>query len=403
VNLGQWLGLICITIALIILWQIRETLLLVFAAVVIATALNGAVRWLQSGGMKRGQAVGLTLILTLLIATLFIGLIVPPFVDQFVQLARFLPSTFTQLSTRLEAQIDAIIQQRPAWIPAPQLPNFSDLAQQIQPIAQTGIGQIFEIFSNSVTALLKVLLVVVLMIMLLSNPNAYRNAALSLFPSFYRRRADDILTKCDSALGNWAIGLLISSSLVAALSAFGLGLLRVEFVLAHALLAGSLNFIPNIGPTISVVFPLLVALQDSLWKAIGVIILYVVIQNVEAYLLTPSVMAKQVSLLPAITLLSQIFFTTFFGFLGLLLAVPLTVVAKTWIDEALVKDVLDQWNNSHWSKRLSSSGPSVLPNPMTQPALPASVETIETPDAKNGTTYQETPKKLQDSSDLEQS
>jgi hypothetical protein len=55
-------------------------------------------------------------------------------------------------------------------------------------------------------------------------------------------------------------------------------------------------------------------------------------------------MAHQVSLLPAITLISQLFFVTFFGFLGLFLALPLTVVAKIWLQEVLIKDVLDQWD-----------------------------------------------------------
>jgi AI-2E family transporter len=62
-------------------------------------------------------------------------------------------------------------------------------------------------------------------------------------------------------------------------------------------------------------------------------------------------MAQQVSLLPAITLIAQVFFTTFFGFLGLLLALPLTVVAKVWINAVLIEDILDRWkftgSNNH--------------------------------------------------------
>jgi predicted PurR-regulated permease PerM len=58
-------------------------------------------------------------------------------------------------------------------------------------------------------------------------------------------------------------------------------------------------------------------------------------------------MAHQVSLLPAVTLISQLFFVTFFGFLGLFLALPLTVVAKIWVQEVLVKDVLDEWKHNH--------------------------------------------------------
>ncbi|MEO1342081.1 MAG: AI-2E family transporter, partial [Cyanobacteria bacterium J06635_13] len=76
---------------------------------------------------------------------------------------------------------------------------------------------------------------------------------------------------------------------------------------------------------------------------LAVVILYVVIQQVESNVLTPIVMQKQVSLLPAITLLSQVAFAVFFGLLGLFLALPITVVAQVWLKEVLVKDILDRW------------------------------------------------------------
>ena len=76
------------------------------------------------------------------------------------------------------------------------------------------------------------------------------------------------------------------------------------------------NFIPNLGPTLSAIFPIFVALLQSPGKAIAVLILYVVIQNVESYWFSPMVMQKQVSLLPAATLIAQIFFATFLGPLG---------------------------------------------------------------------------------------
>jgi predicted PurR-regulated permease PerM len=88
-----------------------------------------------------------------------------------------------------------------------------------------------------------------------------------------------------------------------------------------------------------------IALLDNPWKALAVFILYFVIQQVESNFITPVVMAHQVSLLPAVTLISQLFFVTFLGFLGLFLALPLTVVAKIWVQEVLIKDVLDKWGH----------------------------------------------------------
>jgi predicted PurR-regulated permease PerM len=160
-------------------------------------------------------------------------------------------------------------------------------------------------------------------------------------------------------------------------------------------LAGLLNFIPNIGPTISLIFPLVVAFLDAPWKAIAVFILYFFIQQVESYLLTPTIMAKKVSLLPAFTLSAQIFFASFFGFLGLVLALPLTVIAKTWIQQALIKDILDDWGKPQRPKSQKSSALShsnsefseelaPLESPEDPPVLPT-VEPIIKPD-------QETPK-----------
>ncbi|MCU0568998.1 MAG: AI-2E family transporter [Oculatellaceae cyanobacterium Prado106] len=338
-KLGQWLGLFCLIVVVIMLWQIRQTLLLVFAAVVLATALNSVVQRLLKTGMPRSRAVMITLGLSLLVGTLFVALIVPPFISQFLQLLELLPRGVQSVVTWVERQWTLL----PSWIAEIELPSTANLAQELQPLAQNLIRNFFAFFSNSLTALLQLLLVVILTIMLLADPVSYRGALIVLFPSFYRRRADAILTRCEIALDNWLGGALLSSAGVATLSAIGLTVLQIDFVLAQALLAGLLNFIPNIGPLISLLFPLIVAFLDAPWKAIAVFILYFVIQQVEAYWLTPTLMAKQVSLLPALTLASQIFFATFFGFLGLLLALPLTVIAMTWIQEVLIRDVLDPW------------------------------------------------------------
>ena len=139
-----------------------------------------------------------------------------------------------------------------------------------------------------------------------------------------------------------SIGVLV----VGLMSLVGLSILGVKAALALGVLAGFMNLIPNLGPTMSVVPAMAIALLDNPWKAVAVFILYFIIQQTESNFITPVVMAHQVSLLPAVTLISQLFFVTFFGFLGLFLALPLTVVAKIWVQEVLIKDVLDNWNNN---------------------------------------------------------
>lgn len=336
---GRWLGFFCLVISLYVLWQIKQLLLLTFTAIVLSTALNRLVRKLHSWGMKRGIAIALSVILSLLGITLFFVLIVPAFINQFQELIKLVPDVVRQVRNELIGLNEKI----PGLIPT--IPTVSDIVKEGQAIAGDVFTRFFAFFSNTIGVFLQLLLVLVLTIMLLVNSQGYRRAGLQLFPSFYRRRADEILSKCEIALGNWLAGLLINSIFIATLSGIGLSILNVKLLLVHALLAGLLNFIPNVGPGMSVVFPVMIALLDAPWKALAVVIWYVIIQNIETYWLSPVVMAKQVSLLPAVTLSSQIFFTTFFGPLGLILALPLTVVAKTWIEESLFKDILDKWKS----------------------------------------------------------
>jgi predicted PurR-regulated permease PerM len=225
------------------------------------------------------------------------------------------------------------------------IPDVDQLIQQLQPLANRLLGRGFTFFSSSLGFLGQFLLVLILTLMLLADPTPYRKSFVRLFPSFYRHRVEDILDQCKVALQGWLIGILFNMFVIASLSFVGLLILRVPLALAQAALAGILTFIPNIGPALSVIPPIAIALLETPWKALAVLILYVLIQQVESNLLTPYVMAQQVSLLPAVTLLAQVFFATFFGFLGLLLALPLTVVAQVWLKEVVIKDILDQWQS----------------------------------------------------------
>jgi predicted PurR-regulated permease PerM len=340
VKLGQWFGFISLLISLSILWQIRQLLLLIFTAIVFATAFNRIVRWLGRYRIQRHLGIFITLVSFIILTILVFQLIVPPFLEQFQNLLELIPQAWTQLRTLIinfrETQLTNL-----DWLPPP--PTNAELIRQFQPLGTLLFRNFFAIFSNSLLIILQLTFILVLTLVMVINPQAYRQKALKLFPSFYRHRANEILALSEVALGNWLQGIVINCLFIGTLSGIGLLILQVKLVLVHALLAGLLNFIPNIGPATSVVFPITVALLDAPWKIVAILIWYFIIQNIESYVLTPTVMAKQVSLLPAVTLMAQLFFARTFGLIGLLLALPLTVVAKTWIEEVVFKDILDQW------------------------------------------------------------
>ena len=337
-NFGSWIGFVTFFLSLFLLWQIRQLLLLIFTAVVIATSLNILVNKFCRLGLRRGYGVALAIVLLAAVGLLFFQLVVPPFVSQFQELAALVPLAIERLNDWVDVLSSNLDPETITY-----LPDTEEITEQIQPLIEQFLGGGISFFYSSFGTLLSSLFLLALSLMLLADPTSYRLAFIRLFPAFYRRRVDDILLLCDRCLRGWLVGIIFNMLIITVLSFIGLLILRIPLALAQAVLAGALTFIPNIGPTLSVLPPMAIALLTAPWKSVAVLIFYVIVQQLESNILTPLIMSQRVSLLPAITLLSQIFFATFFGFLGLLIALPLTVVGQVWVKEVLIKDILDRW------------------------------------------------------------
>ncbi len=354
---GQWLGLIAVVAALLLLWSLRETMMLLFAAVILAMALCtlvGVVR--ERLRCRRIVALGLSLLAILLLASVLATAVIPPFVDQFGELLQKLPKAASVLLNLLHRAMESASKM----LYGSEDGGLSWLKQEFRGEGD-GPGTLANGLSGGAlrllgwtgrvgTGLLQTLFVLAVALMISAQPTAYREVMLLLAPSFYRRRLREVLVQCGEALSGWMGGVLISSLCVGLLAAIGLSLLGVKLVAANALLAGILNVIPNIGPTLSTIFPMSVALLDAPWKSVAVLILYVVVQNLESYLITPSVMHHQLQLLPGLTLSAQLIFTVLFGPLGLLLALPMAVCLQVILREVVIHDILDGWKRPHFGR-----------------------------------------------------
>lgn len=353
----KWSGFIVLLSSLYILWQIKAFILLLLTAVIIANALNVLVVKVQILSeflankfhqpilrLKRSFAVVAALFLVVLIIWLAFAIIIPPFIGQFQILFAKLNAGLYQLDGWLELRLIKLEESFGIEVNK-QLPELNSFIDQIPSVFNEVVNRGWTFFSDSLKVLLNVLLLTILTLMFLADPQPYRRGFIRLFPSFYRRRVDEILVICDEDLRGWVAGIMFNMLCIGVLSYVGLLLLGLPLALPQAILAGLLTFIPNIGPALSVVPPIMIALLEEPWKVWLVLILYFVIQQLESNLLTPIVMAKQVSLLPAVTLLAQVLFavTLQLGFLGLFLALPLAVIGQVIVREVVVKDILDPW------------------------------------------------------------
>ena len=347
----SFLSIIALIISVLILWSLKEIIILIFAAITIAMAIctmTGKIRNLLQ--IPRWSSLVLTIISILLISSVSIVIIIPQFTSEFQELINQIPSAASKLwdlSINTFLKFSEIIYKDNI----PELADRTILSNKFNMIPDgpslasgvtDSITKLVSLVSNVGIGIIQLFFIISVALMITLQPSSYREVAILLVPSFYRRRARTILLRCGNALSSWMTGVLLSSICVAILASIGLYLLGIKLVIANALIAGVLNVIPNVGPTISTIFPLSVALLDTPWKSLAVLGLYIVIQNIESYVITPSIMHKQVKLLPGLTITAQFIFTVLFGPLGLLLAIPMAVVIQVFVKEIIIHDILEK-------------------------------------------------------------
>ncbi|NJL94754.1 MAG: AI-2E family transporter [Anaerolineae bacterium] len=195
-------------------------------------------------------------------------------------------------------------------------------------------------FSGIFGVITNLALVVVAGIYMAFEPPLYIRNLVRLFPIPMRERAQDVLAEGYNIVRRWLIARLISMLVVGILTFIGLTLVGMPLALTLAIIAGLLSFIPNIGPTLSAVPAILVGFTESPGMALLVAGVYVVVQLIENYLITPNVQRSTVQLPPALVMLSQVFLILVFGWLGLFIAAPLVAFGIVLVKSVYVEDCL---------------------------------------------------------------
>jgi predicted PurR-regulated permease PerM len=188
------------------------------------------------------------------------------------------------------------------------------------------------------------------------DPGIYRRGLLSLVPLDRRARAAEILAAVGEALRGWLLGQVFAMLVVGVLATIGLWLLGIPLALALGLLAALLGFIPYLGPLAAAVPAVLLALLAGPQQALQVALLYVGIQLLEGYFLTPLVQQRAVHLPPALTISAMVVMGGLLGGLGLALAVPLTAAAIVLVQKLYVEDVLGDRPNEPAQQPAGVSG-----------------------------------------------
>ena len=329
-----WLISICVTLVVALaaaLWITRRILLLLFAAVLFAIVLSAITAWLgRRLHLRRAWALTLAVFLVLLAFSLTAWLVGDRVTSQVQMLSQQLPDAVANLHQRLA--------QHP-WGQAllRSMPSFEDLLSNTSRLVSRSWSAIWGLFGILGSALL----IFFVGLYLAATPSLYCTGLLRLFPISARPHVASTLQQAGHSLAHWLLGKLCLMCFVGVFTAIGLSLLGIPLALTLALLAAALDFIPNIGPLASAVPALLLALLQGPTTALWVMLLYVIVQVVESYILAPLVQRRAVSLPPALLLGAQVLLPMLFGFPGLLLATPVTVLLLVVVRNLYVEAILE--------------------------------------------------------------
>lgn len=198
------------------------------------------------------------------------------------------------------------------------------LRQKLQTAMSGATKYLFSFVSNTVAVLTSLVLLIFLAIYIGAEPEVYRGWLLAAVPATSRAHVRLVMGEMATVLRKWLVTQLIAMVVIGVMSMIALLLLGVKAAFALGFIAGLLEFIPTVGPVLSAVPAVLMGFVDSPEKALAVAVVYWGIQFVENNLLIPYLMRGEMDLPPAITLVAQTLMTLVFGFIGLMVAVPLT-------------------------------------------------------------------------------
>ena len=338
--LKRLVTIVVVVIGVIGFWYLRQVIMLAFLSAVIAVSLSLPVGRLEKSGMRRSVAIAVTVTSVLSVIALFLAIILPAMLTDTTTLVEQFPDAFNEVRSEYITWYldqDANIRNLLPDINELNIDQItSDAADFVSPLLADAGGIVLGVLGN-------ILVVVLVAVFLLLDPKDYVRGIIMLTPPEYRSRALEVMVQLRASLTAWLTALTFSITVTTFMVAIALGIIwDVPNALALGVIAGLMTIIPNIGLIVPIIPISIFTLADDPVKLPFVLATYIAIQTIESNILTPSIVKQQMNIPAALTFLFQLISAVLFGFIGILMAVPLLATIITLVRELYVNDALGQ-------------------------------------------------------------
>ena len=310
----SWRTILKISIAIVIfyvLFSIRDILILFIFALTISILFNPAIGFLEKRKIPRSLAVVLVYVGTFGVLSILIYMVVPLFALEVQKFLEFFPEYFSKISPPLRGLGFEAFENIESFLKL--------LEGSLVGMAENIFSVLFTIFGGVFVTLF----VIVTAIFLSLEGRAVERALILLFPKKYEAQVLTVWQKCQRKVSGWFGARLLACLFVGIASYVSFLLFGVKYPFTLALFAGVFNFIPYVGPLLTAIIIFLIIFPTEAFKAILVLVVFILIQQIENSVLSPILMKKFVGLPPALVLLSMVVGADLWGLLGAILAIPL--------------------------------------------------------------------------------
>ncbi len=335
------LKLLFFLLMMVLAFIIRDIIALVFIAVILTSALNPIVDSLDKRKIPRPISVLGILSILLVFVYLLFNTLIPPLVNETNTLITSIPNLLTDLVEKLS--LERFFSNRLS------LSN-NTLGAGFIDILNNNSNNLLKLSTGIFNSFIQIITVIVLTYYLLVEHGGIQDFFGNFFEGASKQKFKSLWARVEQKLGVWLRGQITVMFIIGLASYIGLEILGLKFALPLAIIAGILEIVPIIGPILSVIPALVIAISSSQSPitVVSVLVLYFIIQQLESVFVIPRVMQQAVGLNPIIVILAVMIGSRLGGPLGALLSVPVS---------AILLIAFDEWKVVFEKKKITTSQP----------------------------------------------